>query len=118
MSLFSLPQLARNHKSIQLNTINSICTVTRMTLNMSNTFYNVDSKNSTIQQVKSLPLHDTQFTKLIMLEISHCKVRNYFSLQNYFSKHSSHQKKFLIKVLHACVGETVHVCGGFKAFQH
>jgi hypothetical protein len=116
MSLFSLTKLARNHKSIQFKTINSIRTVTCMTLNMSNIFYNVDSKNSTIQRV----LRDTQFTKLIMLEILHCKVRNYFSLQNYFSKHSSHQKKFLIKVLCACVAETVHVCVcvGSKACQH
>jgi hypothetical protein len=88
-----------------------------MTLNMSNTFYNVDSKNSIIQQVKSLLLHDTHFTKLIMLEIPHCKVRNYFFSQNYFSKHSSHQKKFLIKFLHACVGEIIHVSVGFKALS-
>jgi len=34
-------------KKPQINTINSIYTVTCMMLNMSNTFYNVDSKNST-----------------------------------------------------------------------
>lgn len=89
-----------------------------MTLNMSNTFYNVDSKISTIQQVKSLLLHDIQVTKLIMLEISHCKVRNYFSSQNYFSKHLSRQKKFLIKVPCACVEDTVHVYVDFMACQH
>jgi len=43
-------------KKPQINTINSIYTVTCMMLNMSNTFYNVDSKNST-SKIPALAWH-------------------------------------------------------------